>query len=82
MTGWTGNNLRQIFFVVIPALIFSWVESKLILPAHLKHCQRLGQGGARWRDLSFLLRLQRLIADGLESGIERFYRHVLGWCLK
>ena len=82
MTGWTGNNLRQISFVVIPVLIFSLVESKLILPAHLKHCKKLGRGAAHRQNLSWLSRLQRSIADGLENGINRFYQPLLERCLQ
>ncbi len=82
MSGWTGNNLRNISIVVIPVLLFSLVESKLILPAHLKHCTRIGRGAAHRRDLNFLLRLQRSIADGLENGVRRYYSPTLDWCLK
>ncbi|MEM9157826.1 MAG: efflux RND transporter permease subunit, partial [Verrucomicrobiota bacterium] len=41
MTGLRGNFFKQIPIVVIPVLFFSLVESKLILPAHLKHCTNL-----------------------------------------
>ncbi len=82
MTGWTGNNMKQISFVVIPVLLFSLVESKLILPAHLKHCQGLGRPLHERRSLNFLMRFQRFIADGLERGVERYYRPVLERCLK
>ena len=82
MTGFMGNNLKQISFVVIPVLLFSLVESKLILPSHLKHCSRIGQGGSSRNKLNPLLRIQRSIADGLERGIERFYRPMLELCLK
>jgi len=37
LSGWMGTLARQIPYVVIPVLIFSWIESKLILPSHLKH---------------------------------------------
>lgn len=77
MAGWTGNNLRQISFVAIPVLFFSLVESKLILPAHLKHCRQLGRGAAHRSHLNILSRLQRAIADALENGINRFYRPLL-----
>lgn len=36
-TGWMGTLAKQIPFVVIPVLIFSLIESKLVLPSHLKH---------------------------------------------
>lgn len=36
-TGWMGTLAKQIPFVVIPVLVFSLIESKLVLPSHLKH---------------------------------------------
>ncbi len=82
MTGFTGNNLKQISFVVIPVLLFSLVESKLILPAHLKHCTGIGRSDSQRKKLNFVLRFQRIIADGLERGINRFYKPVLEVCLR
>ncbi len=82
MTGWMGNNLKQISFVVIAVLLFSLVESKLILPAHLKHCKNLGRDPAHQGRLNALSRLQRSVADGLEIFIHRFYRPLLEKSLK
>lgn len=82
MTGWTGNNLKQITFVVVPVLLFSLVESKLILPAHLKHCTHIGQGKGGRENMNVLLRAQRWIADGLERSIDRYYKPVLAFCLR
>ena len=64
--------------VVIPVLLFSLVESKLILPAHLKHCSHLGD---KTKDLGRFSRFQRFFADGLERFIIRQYRPVLNWAL-
>lgn len=36
-SGWMGTISRQIPLVIIPVLLFSLVESKFILPGHLKH---------------------------------------------
>ena len=82
MSGWMGNNLKPITLVVIPVLLSSLVESKLILPAHLKHCRQLGRGLPERGNLNWLLRLQRLIADSLEKGVHRFYRPALDRCLE
>ena len=41
VSGFIGNFFSNIPMVVIPVLFFSLVESKLILPAHLKHCTHL-----------------------------------------
>ncbi|MCB1120822.1 MAG: efflux RND transporter permease subunit [Verrucomicrobiae bacterium] len=81
MTGWTGNNLKQISFVVIPVLLFSLVESKLILPSHLKHCKHIGRQNADRRRLNPLLKMQRFVADGLEKLVDRYYKPVLEFCL-
>ena len=43
MTGLQGNFFKMIPIVVVPVLFFSIVESKFILPAHLKHCRGLGK---------------------------------------
>ena len=81
MTGWIGNNLKQIAFVVLPVLIFSLIESKLILPAHLKHLKNIGHHMGEKRKLNFFLRIQRRIADGLEQGVKKYYKPVLNHAL-
>ncbi|MCZ6673480.1 MAG: efflux RND transporter permease subunit, partial [Verrucomicrobia bacterium] len=75
--GWLGNNLKQISFVVIPVLLFSLIESKLILPAHLKHCTHIGRGESKKRKLNPILRVQRAVANGLERGVDRYYLPLL-----
>ncbi len=74
--GMTGHFARQIPLVVAPVLLFSLVESKLVLPSHLKHLRvgrvRVGPVG----------RLRRLVAAGLEAFIEKIYRPSLLWTLR
>lgn len=70
--GMTGDFARQIPFVVAPVLIFSLIESKLILPAHLKH---LKAGTAKVR--SPIRKVQRVAAAGLQLFIERIYAPTL-----
>lgn len=65
--GMTGDFARQIPFVVAPVLLFSLVESKLILPAHLKHLK--AGGPVR----SPLRRVQRVAAAGLQLFIDKIY---------
>jgi multidrug efflux pump subunit AcrB len=72
--GRRGQIFMQIPAVVIPVLIFSLVESKLILPAHLKH---LSTGRRERKKLNPFARFQRWFADGLEWFIDRVYRPVL-----
>lgn len=70
--GMTGDFGRQIPLVVAPVLLFSLVESKLVLPAHLKHM--------RIRDTSknLFTRFQSKIANSLEW----FIRSIYAPCLK
>ena len=72
--GRRGQIFAQIPLVVIPCLIFSLVESKLILPAHLSH---LSTGKPPREKLSALGRMQRWCADGLEWCIDHIYRPIL-----
>ncbi len=76
------GTFGKLFFgipaVVIPTLLFSLVQSKLVLPYHLSLC-RVGQ---RDRDeIGGLRRLQLTVADSLERFVERVYRPVLAWAL-
>ncbi|MBT5816037.1 MAG: efflux RND transporter permease subunit, partial [Opitutales bacterium] len=79
MTGGRGSFFKMIPFVVIPVLFFSLIESKLILPAHLKHCKNLGRKNEK---KNWLTRFQRFFADGLEKFVIKYYKPVLEFCLK
>lgn len=68
--GW-GDFAKQIPPVVIPVLLFSLVESKLILPAHLKHVRPRGEGISRFG------RFQKGFADGMEWLVEHAYTPLL-----
>lgn len=70
--GHRGQIFAQIPMIVIPVLLFSLVESKLILPAHLKHVQMRHK-----KSPGLLSRIQHRIADGFEELILRFYRPLL-----
>jgi multidrug efflux pump subunit AcrB len=74
MEGVRGPIFAQIPLIVIPALTFSWVESKLILPAHLSsvHISKPPRGG-----LLMLQKLQQKVANGLELFAQRIYQPVL-----
>ncbi|MBU2887177.1 efflux RND transporter permease subunit [Gilvimarinus agarilyticus] len=71
-----GNIFAQIPLIVVPVLLFSLVESKLVLPAHLKHI-RVGKG----ENSSKLQRWQRDFANGFERAILKFYQSLLERCL-
>ena len=65
-----GKFLIVIPLIVIPALLFSLVESLTILPAHLSHLPKPRRPGP-WR------RFQGLFARGLKHFIHHVYRPIL-----
>lgn len=70
--GELGKHLNVVPMIVISVLLFSWVESKFILPAHLSHL-RVDDSD----DKHLLSRWQNCFAEGLETFIVRFYRPFL-----
>ena len=76
--GMMGKFMRVIPLIVIPCLLFSLLESLLILPAHLAH-MGWTEGGTRRGPWS---RFQGMIAGGLRSFIEHAYRPVLERALR
>ncbi|EIJ33102.1 efflux RND transporter permease subunit [Thiothrix nivea] len=73
LEGDRGPVFAQIPMIVIPVLLFSLVESKLILPAHLRH-MKLRTAEA---DKNPLTHFQRKISHGLEYFVEHYYRPAL-----
>jgi multidrug efflux pump subunit AcrB len=76
--GRMGQIFAPIPAVVIPVLMFSLIESKLILPAHLKHIQlhehdHKATGFQAW---------QSRFADGFEQYILKYYGPALKFCLR
>ncbi|VAW38320.1 Acriflavin resistance protein, partial [hydrothermal vent metagenome] len=69
----------QIPLIVIPVLTFSLIESKLVLPAHLKHLRLYGKDGKKPNIFS---RFQGKVADSLVYFIDTFYRPALAVVLK
>ena len=76
LPGWLGKLMKDIPLVVIPALFFSLVESKFILPHHLSLC--------RFDSLpkNSLSKIQNRISVGLERFIEIRYQPFLKKCLE
>ncbi|MBT64230.1 MAG: hypothetical protein CML13_13575 [Puniceicoccaceae bacterium] len=72
--GFLGKFFYPIPVVVIATLIWSLIESKLVLPYHLTLCN---VGGGSRGEINWLQRQQRKVADGLERFIEHRYRPVL-----
>ena len=75
--GTTGKFLRVIPLAIIPMLMFSWVESKLILPAHLSHESTLLTRLSRVAPFRWWVALQERFAAGLDFVIRRLYRPLL-----
>jgi len=75
--GIRGKIFAQIPLVVIPVLIFSLIESKLVLPSHLQY-MKLRKDTDK---LGLLTRFQRKISQGLEYFIKHFYRTFLDFTL-
>jgi multidrug efflux pump subunit AcrB len=77
LRGVSGKIWPNIPLVVIPVLLFSLLQSKLVLPAHLA----LLKPTDRSRKVNPLFRLQRKIADGLERFIHEVYQPILAFSL-
>ena len=75
--GVRGKIFAQIPMIVIPVLLFSLIESKFVLPAHMKHLNF--HKPERPNPLS---RFQRKIADGLEWMIRHWYQPCLAACMR
>ena len=72
--GTWGDFAKQIPPVVAPVLLFSLVESKFILPTHLKHLRLKPE-------TNVFSRFQSRIAGGLERFVERVYQPTLRWAV-
>lgn len=65
-----------ITFVVVPVLLFSLIESKFILPAHLKHVRPLSNKPSRFS------KFQQKVARSLEVLIEKLYQPALAHAMR
>ena len=72
MEGRRAIFFQQIPLVVIPVLLFSLIESKFVLPAHLKHVRKRDHN-----KLGRLSRMQVAVAQSLERFIEKIYQPLL-----
>ena len=59
-----GKIMRVIPLIVIPTLVFSLIESLLVLPNHLSHVKLEKQSKRRWRRA--WQKIQDRVADGLD----------------
>lgn len=77
LSGVSGKIWPNIPLVVIPVLLFSLFQSKLILPSHLALLKRYDPDARPGP----VLRLQRHFSRGLEVFVERFYRPAIRFAL-
>lgn len=75
--GVRGKIFAQIPLIVIPVLLFSLIETKFVLPAHLKHLNF-----HKANKPNILSRIQRKVADGLEWAIRHWYQPALAACMR
>ncbi|KPH64625.1 acriflavine resistance protein B [Pseudoalteromonas porphyrae] len=76
--GGRGALFAQIPVVVIPVLLFSLIESKFVLPAHLKYIKLRHEKG----EPSKFDKFQQRFADGFELAILKYYQPLLNLALR
>ena len=77
LSGVSGKIWPNIPLVVIPTLLFSLIQSKFVLPAHLA----LLAPTDHTKPVNFLFRIQRRTAAGLETFVRTIYQPFLAKCL-
>ena len=82
LEGFVGRIWAIIPLVVVPVLVFSLIESLLILPAHLAHTPTWMERAVRIFPFSFWRRFQDVFAKGLVGFARRVYRPFLEFCLR
>jgi len=75
VSGRLGNVFGQIATVVVFCLLFSLIESKLIMPSHLAHLN-VHKKPNNWFTKGWA-RFQKLVSDALQSFIDKFYRPIV-----
>lgn len=75
LSGGTSEFTRAISLVVILALLFSLIESLLILPAHLAHLKPVNPK-------SKIMKFQNKISESLMWVAQNLYRPAIIWALK
>lgn len=68
--GRRGQMFAYIALIVIPALLFSLVETKLVLPAHLKHCKPVSHSAEN----NWLEKIQNVCTNLLQNFITIYYQ--------
>jgi len=77
LSGVSGKIWPNIPLIVIPTLLFSLVQSKLILPSHLALLKPFDPH----REPGPIMRFQHFFSRGLEKFVDTVYRPSLKWAL-
>ena len=80
--GTMGKFFKVIPMVVIPTLVFSWVESKVVLPAHLSHSSKRIDRLSTYPPFAWWVAFQGLFERGLEWWAKHVYQPSLDFCLR
>lgn len=75
--GIRGKIFAQIPMIVIPVLLFSLIETKFVLPAHMKHLNF-----HKNTQPNLFSRIQHRIADSLEWTIRSLYQPAVAACMR
>ena len=78
VSGGFGNFTMPIAGVVIAALAFSLIESKLVLPAHLKHLS----SDSPYRTVAGMRGWQQRFANRFEHAVLRYFKPALQRCVE
>lgn len=81
LPGWMGSLAVPIAVIVMVCLLFSLVESLLILPSHLSHYRRRPEKKTE-QSLGFFARARQFMSQGMENIAENYYRPLLEKSLK
>ena len=82
LPGLFGKFFRVFPLAVIPILLFSWAESKVILPAHLAHGGGIARRLAVVAPFRWWVGFQGYFEHGMERFARRVYQPVLDFCLR
>ena len=78
ISGVSGKIWRNIPWIVIPTLLFSLVQSKLILPAHLALLKPIKPNQKQ----NIISRFQGRVSDSMERFVDKIYRPILRLALQ
>jgi len=82
LPGLFGKFFSVFPLVVIPILVFSWVESKVILPAHLAHPGAIAKHAGKVAPFKWWVAVQGFFEHGLEWWARSIYQPSLDFCLR